>query len=117
MCACVCVCVCACVCLNLHEMLKCAHNPNVHLLSFPIARHVMLVFYLPCIVSLAIVVQCVRLILPLVFDVFMACVESCIEPNLAFLFALLSCVVNGSALQPLQWLDCSNADILSALPP
>jgi hypothetical protein len=50
---CVCVCVCACVCLNLHEMLKCAHNPNVHLLSFPIARHVMLVFYLPCIVSLA----------------------------------------------------------------
>jgi hypothetical protein len=55
MCACVCVCVCMCVrvCLNLHEMLKCAHDPNLQLLSFPIARHVMLVFYLPCIVSLA----------------------------------------------------------------
>ena len=42
---CACVCVCACVCLNLHEMLKCAHDLNVQLLSFPIARHVMLEFY------------------------------------------------------------------------
>ena len=41
---CVCVCVCVRVCLNLHGILKCAHDSNVQLLSFPIARHVMLEF-------------------------------------------------------------------------
>jgi hypothetical protein len=48
-----CACVCVRVCLNLHEILKCAHDSNVQLLSFPIARHVMLEFYFPFIVSLA----------------------------------------------------------------